>query len=138
MAAKWHNRLRKARESKGLSQRTLAERIGAYQTKYQNWEAGMNEPSYDDLVKLCNVLGISVDYMLRGRSSKLPEDVFFREDALISAVEGVEEYLAKKRKHLKPKTKAQLIWTIYEDLLMNHIESGEIEREVTKLLRIAS
>jgi transcriptional regulator with XRE-family HTH domain len=138
VAAKWHNRLRKARESKGLSQRALAEKIGAYQTKYQNWEAGMNEPSYDDLVKLCKVLGVSVDYMLRGRASKLPEDVFFREDALISAVEGVEEYLAKKRKRLKPKTKAQLIWTIYEDLLTNEIESGEIEREVTKLLRMAS
>ena len=46
----------------------LAKRVGAYQSKYRNWEADINEPDMETINRLADVLGVSSDWLL-GRSA---------------------------------------------------------------------
>lgn len=58
-------RLKIARERKGLFQDKLAELIGVTSGKIiSNWETGIAKPDSDKIVKLCSVLGVSASYML--------------------------------------------------------------------------
>ena len=49
------------RESKGLSQRKLAEDIGVSPGEVARWELGATTPTTADLVALADVLGCSMD-----------------------------------------------------------------------------
>lgn len=52
------------RQSQGLSQRQLTEKIGiAYQT-YQTWEAGTSTPSAKFIVKMAQAFDVTTDYLL--------------------------------------------------------------------------
>ena len=52
---------RPLRESKGLSQRKLAEDIGVSPGAVAQWELGATTPTTANLVALANVLGCSMD-----------------------------------------------------------------------------
>lgn len=55
------NRIRKAREAKGLSQVELASLIGVKSGQViSNWEKGENKPNVDLLIALCKVLDVSL------------------------------------------------------------------------------
>jgi len=55
-----HEKLHAVRESKGLSQKWLAEQIGASRASYSMYECGKNRPSYQVVERLCEVLDISI------------------------------------------------------------------------------
>ena len=58
-------RIRKARDSKGLKQSELAEMIEVKSAGViSNWEKDINKPDADKIIKLCEVLGISASYLL--------------------------------------------------------------------------
>lgn len=58
-------RIRNAREEKGLLQSQLAKLIGVRSSGViSNWEKDINKPDADRIVKLCNVLGVSASYLL--------------------------------------------------------------------------
>jgi len=57
----------KRREAK-LTQAELAKKIGVSRSSVYAFEAGTREPSNETLVKISNVLGCSVDYLLTGHS----------------------------------------------------------------------
>jgi len=59
------NRLRQAREERRLSAVELAERLQVHPSSVANWEAGRREISVDNLIKLADILGFSVDYLLQ-------------------------------------------------------------------------
>ena len=56
--------LRKYREAKKLYQSDVAQAVGVANSTYANWEQGTNRPSADQLVILCQVLGVSADELL--------------------------------------------------------------------------
>ncbi len=58
-----HN-LRNAREGRDLSQKEMAKRLSIPVTTYRNYENTLREPSYDVLVKICEVLNTSADELL--------------------------------------------------------------------------
>jgi len=60
-------RLKKVRMENKLTQVELAKKVGAYQSKYRNWESDINEPDLDTINKLADILGVSSDWLL-GRS----------------------------------------------------------------------
>ena len=62
-------RLRSLRNSKGLSQKTVAEAMGITETGYQNYEVGRRLPTFEKLIAICDTLGCSADYLL-GRTDK--------------------------------------------------------------------
>lgn len=64
-------RLQQARKKAGLTQQQLSELIGAKRKQVvNNWEKNVAEPSFEMLLKLSQVLGVSVDWLL-GNSAGL-------------------------------------------------------------------
>lgn len=58
-------RIKIAREKRGLYQDKLAEILGVTSGKIiSNWETGIAKPDADKMVKLCSILGVSAAYML--------------------------------------------------------------------------
>ncbi|HBF86055.1 MAG TPA: transcriptional regulator [Clostridiales bacterium] len=57
-------RLKDLRKEEGLTQKALAEKIGYAAHNVGDWERGKAEPSISDLIKLADVFGCSVDYLI--------------------------------------------------------------------------
>ena len=58
-------RIREAREKKGLQQKELAEIIDVKSSGVvSNWERDMNKPDSENMIKLCDALDISLSYLL--------------------------------------------------------------------------
>lgn len=62
------NVLRAARKAKGLTQASLASQIGVTQGAVGQWEKGLTHPSVSLMPKLADLLGITVDEIVRGGS----------------------------------------------------------------------
>lgn len=56
-------RLREVRKSKKLTQQQIADEIGVNRGSYSNWEKGKREPSFENLVKLADLLDVSLDWL---------------------------------------------------------------------------
>lgn len=59
-------KLRRLREEKGLTQVQLAELSGLSQNGISNWEKGMREPSWLNVVALCLALGVDCGAFMEG------------------------------------------------------------------------
>ena len=57
-------RLRRARELRGLSQSGLAGRAGMPPSSIAHFETGTRKPSFDTLRRLANALEVTTDYLL--------------------------------------------------------------------------
>ena len=69
-AQEFEVRLRSARESRELSQGALAERAGLQPSAVSHFETGTRKPSFDNLRRLADALGVSTDYLL-GRTDAM-------------------------------------------------------------------
>ncbi|WP_261027594.1 helix-turn-helix transcriptional regulator [Streptococcus mitis] len=56
-------RLKKLRKNKGLKQQQIADEIGVNRGSYSNWEKGKREPSFENLLKLADLLEVSLDWL---------------------------------------------------------------------------
>ncbi len=63
------NRLRKLRESEGLTQKQVAADIQCSCKVLSNYELGKREPDFDTLVKLSDYFNVTTDYLL-GRTKE--------------------------------------------------------------------
>jgi len=97
-------RLRAARDKRGLNQEELAGRAGLQPSAISHFETGKRKPSFDNLRRLADALDATTDYLL-GRVSELTglagADRLHRNfDRLTSddqdVAEGIMELLAKK------------------------------------------
>jgi transcriptional regulator with XRE-family HTH domain len=59
--------LKMLRQSKNITQRQLAENIGASERGIQNYELSTRKPTYDTLIALADYFDVSIDYLV-GRS----------------------------------------------------------------------
>lgn len=59
-------RVRKAREKAGHTQKQLAEFLGVTQPTYSQYEASLRLPSLEVFARMVEVLGVSADYLLGG------------------------------------------------------------------------
>jgi len=57
-------RLKEIRKLKKVTQKQIADGIGASEAQYQKYEYGYNKPSYDVIIKLCQYFCVSADYLL--------------------------------------------------------------------------
>lgn len=53
------------RKQKGLSQEELAEQLGVSRQAVSRWELGQTLPDIPNLVQLCELFGVSADYLVR-------------------------------------------------------------------------
>lgn len=57
-------RIRDLREDADMTQKELAEKLGMSQTGYSKYETGENDIPTAILIKLGEIYGVSIDYML--------------------------------------------------------------------------
>lgn len=67
-------RLKKLRKDTDLTQVDVAEKLGISQPAYASWERGVKKPTQDNLVKIAQVLNVSVDYLV-GNSEEKSDDL---------------------------------------------------------------
>lgn len=66
-------RLKMLRESKGITQQTIADVLGIPKNTYAHYEDGSNEPKISIIVSIAKYYGITVDWLLgAGEYAKSP------------------------------------------------------------------
>ncbi|HVG06799.1 MAG TPA: helix-turn-helix transcriptional regulator [Thermoanaerobaculia bacterium] len=113
-------RIARLRRAKGWNQKELADRVGAKPTQISKYERGNYLPRPDLLPKLGEVLGVSLDYLMTGRSGGEPRrDVRLRE-----RVEALETLPETQRSNLVAFLDALLaahqLLRRYQELLHQH------------------
>lgn len=92
------NRLLQYRKDSGLSQEELAEKIGVSRQAVSKWERSEASPDTDNLIRLAEIYGVSLDELLRGsannttssESTKTEKENEFPEPEAARGDEGTE------------------------------------------------
>ena len=104
-AVEFGRRLREMRKKRGLEQASLAELSGVQSSSISNFEHGKRKPSLDTIVRLAEVLMVSIDYLVGRSESPLSHTIVEKDgpdvarlmtQAEITAVEDFLNY-AKER-----------------------------------------
>ena len=66
-------RLKELRKEARLTQVELAKRLGIGQSSYADWERGNKNPTQDKLIRLAQILNVSVDYLVGNSEAKSEE-----------------------------------------------------------------
>ena len=67
-------RLKNLRKEVGLTQVDVAGKLGISQQAYASWERGVKKPTQENLVKIAQILNVSVDYLV-GNSEKRTDEL---------------------------------------------------------------
>lgn len=67
-------RLKELRKQARLTQVELAKRLGIGQSSYADWERGKKKPTQENLVKISQVLNVSIDYLVGNSYEGVKED----------------------------------------------------------------
>lgn len=67
-------RLKELRKQAHLTQVEFAKRLGIGQSSYADWERGKKKPTQENLVKIAQVLNVSIDYLV-GNSEEKSNDL---------------------------------------------------------------
>lgn len=65
--------LKELRKQAHLTQVELASKLGIVQSSYADWERGKKKPTQDNLVKIAQILNVSVDYLVGNSEEKADE-----------------------------------------------------------------
>ena len=66
-------RLKSLRKQAGFTQVDVASKLGISQQAYASWERGAKKPTQDNLVKIAQILNVSVDYLVGNSEEKSDE-----------------------------------------------------------------
>lgn len=55
--------LKTLRKKRGLTQQELADKVGTNRVNVTKWETGRTEPSLENIVKLADLLDVSLDWL---------------------------------------------------------------------------
>ncbi|WP_455441968.1 helix-turn-helix domain-containing protein [Streptococcus salivarius] len=66
-------RLKDLRKQAELTQVDVAEKLGISQPAYASWERGVKKPTQENLVKIAQILNVSVDYLVGNSEEKTDE-----------------------------------------------------------------
>ena len=76
------NRLKKLRMEKGFSQRTFTKKVDLNYSQYNRYERGDSIPTTETISKLATALGVSVDFLLEGKTQDAATANFEDKDLL--------------------------------------------------------
>ena len=66
-------RLKDLRKQAELTQVDVAAKLGISQPAYASWERGLKKPTQENLVKIAQVLNVSVDYLVGNSEERTDE-----------------------------------------------------------------
>ncbi len=82
-------KIKTARSLKGLTQKQLAEKVGAKHNSISDWEKNKNKPDPDTIELLCGVLEISPNYLL---GNKVNDEVSPAEKEIIKKYRSLDSH----------------------------------------------
>ena len=98
-------RLKKRRKEMNMTQEQLSDRLNISIKHYSEVERGITGLSVENIIKISNVLGISIDYILKGEAEKeiLPQDMitFYKNCSMeqkkgfLQIIKGMERLVKK-------------------------------------------
>ncbi len=68
-----HNRIKQLRTENGMTQGELGAKVGVIKQTVSSWENDASAPNYEIISQLCEIFGVSADYLL-GISDKRGDD----------------------------------------------------------------
>jgi len=89
------DRITKLRKEAGLSQEAFAEKLGVSRQSVSKWESGSATPDLNKVIDMCELFGVSSDYLISGKESTAAEKANSEEDVEEKIYEEVyvgEEY----------------------------------------------
>ncbi len=89
------HRLRDLRKTRNLTQQQVADRVGVSKAMISSYELSTRQPSYDILVKLAALFGVSCDYLL-GLGQACTIDVSGLSDDHIALLTQLSQALRKQ------------------------------------------
>lgn len=91
--------LKEIREDKGFTQSDLAELLNLSRSTITSYENNINEPSFQILIKIADVFGVSIDYLLGRTPEKhnLNLEQAVNKDLLLKIYKILNEYDIKKK-----------------------------------------
>ena len=107
-------RLKNLRKQAQLTQVDVAEKLGISQPAYASWERGIKKPTQENLVKIAQILNVSVDYLVGNSEEKSDEldniELLFRMNSRGLTVEEKEifkkeliEFMEKRKQMFNKK-----------------------------------
>lgn len=88
-------RLKKLRADKHLTQAQVAKRVGVTASMVSSYETDIRLPSYEVMIRLADLFGVSVDYLL-GRGEKRLLDISGLSDAEAAVVSDMVNILRNR------------------------------------------
>jgi len=88
-------RLRELRAQKHLTQAQVAARVGVTASMISSYETDIRLPSYEVLIRLANLYGVSVDYLL-GRTDVRALDVSGLSEDEVAVISDMVNLLRKR------------------------------------------
>lgn len=67
-------KLFKLRKEKNLSQEEVAEKLNVTRQSVSKWETNQSTPDFDKIVPLCELYGVSSDYLLTGKEANIEKN----------------------------------------------------------------
>ena len=89
-------RLKQLRLDKHLTQAQVAGRVGVTASMISSYETDLRLPSYEVMVRLADLFGVTVDYLL-GRETRRMLDISALSDEEAAVVCGMVELLTRRR-----------------------------------------
>lgn len=89
-------RLKKVRMDRHMTQAQVAKKIGVTASMVSSYETDIRLPSYDVMIRIADLFGVSVDYLL-GRDNKRLVDLSRLTDEEAAVVCGMISLLEQKK-----------------------------------------
>lgn len=122
-------RLKTLRKQVKLTQAQIAEKLNISQQAYASWERGVKKPTQENLVKIAQVLNVSVDYLVGNSEEKLDElnniELLFRMNSKGLTEEEKEIFKKELIEFMEERKKAfrknyQVIYEIIRIIIFGH------------------
>ena len=68
-------RLKTLRKQVKLTQAQIAEKLNISQQAYASWERGVKKPTQENLVKISQILNVTVDYLVGNSDEKIENEL---------------------------------------------------------------
>ena len=104
--------LKKLRKDKHLTQTKLAEILNVDPSLISKWESSGSVPNTDALLRLCDVLECSMDYLLTGKESSYRKG--FEDYLSLENIDAMDAELLRVSKNLSIRSKNKLLTYAYD------------------------
>lgn len=114
-------RLQKAREACGLSPRDVAEALHVTQQAVSQWEKGKSFPDVGNLVKLSDLYGMSLDWLLKGEKTQGAEEIIEEKVTEVLDKSAEEDKVSEIEKKIRDKTFQEILGILLILVLSCHL-----------------